>query len=365
MFLDAVLIVILSTPALYFFLFRSLVKEVSERKRKEAELIALNDTLEHRVAKRTVSLEKLSEELKHSLLDSEERNRTISDLNENMASTLLELNRTQDQLVHSEKMASIGKLAAGIAHEINTPIGYIQSNTKALGEYFTDLITLVDQYHNGLNSFDLDEALTSREQLNTLKENIEARKNDIDLDFLIADAKHIVSETNEGTARVTNIINDLMEFSHDDTQEEAQPLDLNLWLNNTINLASSDLKDKTSIHKDYGDIPFIKGHQHQLCQVFLHLLINASQAIDDEGVIDVRTFVNQSNACIEISDTGRGIPNSIQNRIFEPFFTTQDFGDGTGLGLFIAFNIIKKHNGLLSVTSEEGKGSTFTISLPI
>jgi two-component system NtrC family sensor kinase len=255
------------------------------------------------------------------------------------------LKETQAQLLQSEKMASIGQLAAGVAHEINNPVGYVKSNLNALAGYVKDLIALVDAYGSDP---------TAAAKL----------KSEIDYGFLRDDVQKLVGESNEGVDRVQHIVQDLKDFSHVD-QAEWQSADLNRGLDSTLNLVWNELKYKTEVVKQYGDLPPVECLSRQVNQVFMNILVNAAQAIPTRGTITLRTHRDGDWAVVEISDTGVGIPADKVSRIFEPFFTTKPVGKGTGLGLSIAYGIIQKHHGRIEVDSTVGKGTTFRICLPI
>ena len=258
------------------------------------------------------------------------------------------------QLLQSEKMASIGQLAAGVAHEINNPIGFILSNLTSLEKYvdkLTDFISAQQEVVNTLEGTDAVEAL--KEKRKKLK-----------LDFISEDIKDLIHESLEGADRVKTIVQNLKSFSRVD-QAECKLSDLNECIESTVNIVWNELKYKVSIRKDYGDIPLTRCYAQQLNQVFMNLLVNAAQSIEKQGEIGLRTWNDNGSILISFSDTGSGIPEEIRNRIFEPFFTTKDVGKGTGLGLSISYDIVKKHQGEITVDSEVGKGTTFTVRIPV
>lgn len=260
-----------------------------------------------------------------------ELKKRLEDINE----THRQLKEMQAQLVQSEKMAIVGQLATGVAHEINNPISFILSNLDVLSKYSSDITQVI-------------------------KNN----KSDIDVDFLIQDLGKIVSELQEGALRIKRIVQDLRTFSHvDDTQLTL--IDINSCLDSTLNIIANELKYKAEVIKEYGDIPKIWCYPMQLNQVFLNILVNALQAIEKYGKIWIRTYCDIGKISIEVQDTGCGMPDEIIDRIFEPFFTTKGVGKGTGLGLSIAYNIVKQHNGEIKVKSRVGEGSAFTIILPV
>jgi signal transduction histidine kinase len=257
-----------------------------------------------------------------------------------------------DQLRQSEKMASIGQLAAGVAHEINNPIGFVNSNLNTLQRYLADLFTMLSAYAAA-------EVEMTPETLNKLVE----LKNRIDLAFLHEDAESLLAESLDGLLRVKRIVQDLKDFTHVD-EKDWQLASLEKGLDSTLSVIWNELKSKAEVVREYGGIPPIECIPSQLNQVFMNLLLNAAQAIDEHGVITVRTGQEGQQVWVEIEDTGRGIKPEHLCRIFDPFFTTKPVGKGTGLGLSWSYSIVDKHNGHFEVKSKEGKGSTFRVWLP-
>ncbi|MDH5736168.1 MAG: PAS domain S-box protein, partial [Gammaproteobacteria bacterium] len=264
------------------------------------------------------------------------------------------LQDAQDQLLQSEKMASIGQLAAGVAHEINNPVGYINSNIGSLKNYLADLLSLLECYENS------EEKIQDLELL----QSIQKMKKDVDLEYLKTDIRDLINESEEGVTRVKKIVQDLKDFSHVD-EAEWQWTDLHNGLDSTLNIVHNELKYKAEVIKEYGDIPQIECIISQLNQVFMNLLVNAAHAIETRGTITVRTGTEDDGVWVEIEDTGKGMDETTRKRIFDPFFTTKPVGQGTGLGLSLSFGIIQKHSGKIIVTSEPGKGSCFHIWLPV
>ena len=269
--------------------------------------------------------------------------------------TLAELEDAQLQIYQQEKMASIGQLAAGVAHEINNPMGFITSNLSSLEKYVSRLyeyISVVDGAVQGCGHPALSESVQ------------DARKR-LKIDRILDDAHQLIAESLDGAGRVRRIVQDLKNFSRVD-QAETALVNLNEALETTINIAWNELKYIADLHREFGDIPKVKCFPQQLNQVFLNLLVNAAHALGEtHGAITVRTEQQDEQVLVKISDTGCGIPEEIQRRIFEPFFTTKEVGRGTGLGLSISYDIIKKHGGSIEVQSEVGRGTTFTVRLPI
>lgn len=265
-----------------------------------------------------------------------------------------ELKEAHAQMLQREKMASIGQLAAGVAHEINNPIGFVTSNLGTLGKYLERITDYLASAEEAVATLAAPER---REELAALRKRLK-------LDYVLGDLGGLLSESLEGTERVRRIVQDLKSFSRVD-EAECKTVDLRECLDSTINIVWNELKYKATLKKDYGDLPPLKCHPQQLNQVFMNLLVNASHAIEQQGEIGVRTWAEQGDALIAISDTGCGIPEEFRGRIFEPFFTTKEVGKGTGLGLSISYDIVKKHGGELTVASEVGAGTTFTIRLPL
>jgi two-component system NtrC family sensor kinase len=251
-------------------------------------------------------------------------------------------------LLQQEKMASIGVLAAGVAHELNNPIGFVHSNLGTLGRYCEKLARVLDAYHRRLPADPEIDALREREKL----------------PFLLEDLPVLIRESLEGTERVRKIVADLKVFSHP-ADKEAHYADLTECLKSTLNIVHNELKYKATVHADLGGIPPVRCRAGEINQVFMNLLVNACHAIDKQGEIRVVTRAEGDAVVITIADTGCGIPEAIRPRIFDPFFTTKPAGQGTGLGLAISYDIIRKHGGTLGFESEVGRGTTFTIRLPV
>ena len=248
---------------------------------------------------------------------------------------------SREQLVQADKLAAIGTLAAGVAHEINNPIGFISSNLNTMAKYLTKIQRFVEKATPGENE-DKEGVL------------------DILTDFVDA-----VSESTEGTTRVKNIVVDLKSFSRVDRAEK-EHANLNEGLESTLNMVWNELKYHCTVEKDLGDIPELYCIPNQLNQVFMNMLVNAGQATKDtKGRIRIRTWANDRNINVSIRDNGTGIPADKVGKIFEPFFTTKDPGSGTGLGLSLAYDIVKKHGGSINVNTDVGVGTEFVISLPL
>ena len=284
--------------------------------------------------------------------------RTTESLRQQLVETL-ELNQkleeTQVQLVQTEKLAVIGQLAAGVAHEMNTPLGYVSSNLNTLESYARDLLKLVHVFRTNLEQAPAADAGLSEAK---------ALCEQTDLPFIEDDLPSLLTETREGLDRVLRIVRDLRDFSRPGEQQW-QSVDLHNGLDSTLNILHNQLKHSITIVRDYGDLPLVWCVPSQINQVFLNLLNNARQAIRERGTITIRTRHEAACAIVEIEDDGFGMTEEQLRRIFEPFFTTKPTGEGTGLGLSLSLDIIQRHGGSLTADSDLGTGSTFTVSLPI
>ena len=265
------------------------------------------------------------------------------------------LETAQMQLMRAEKMASLGQLAAGIAHEINNPVGFVGSNLGTLETYVRDLLALVDAYDRGVSS--LPDATPFAEAA--------AQRDRLDFGFLREDILSLLRESADGVDRVRRIVSDLKDYSHT-TSAEWHWADLHQGLESTLNMARNQIKYHCTVVKEFGELPHVFCVGAQLNQVFMNLIVNAAQAIPDQGEIRLRTGrKGDDHARISVTDTGKGIPAEDLQRVFEPFYTTKPVGQGTGLGLSLSWGIIERHHGHIDVHSEVGKGTTFTVTLPI
>jgi two-component system, NtrC family, sensor kinase len=293
-----------------------------------------------------------------SLTDITERKRMEESLQKEAAEQQLLISKLQDahaQLLQSEKMASIGQLAAGIAHEINNPVGFINSNMGSLRNYVETLFGLIAGYEEAIKNQPL--SIEAAAQLAILKKQA-------DIEFLRDDVSDLVNESMDGLKRVKDIVQSLKDFSHVG-EADWQIADLHYGIDSTLNIVNNEIKYKAKVVKEYGKLPPVTCLISQLNQVFMNLFINAAHAIKDSGIITIRTGCENDWVWIEIGDTGCGIPPENLKRIFEPFFTTKPIGSGTGLGLSLSYGIINKHGGKIEVTSELGKGTKFTLRLPV
>jgi two-component system NtrC family sensor kinase len=284
----------------------------------------------------------------------EEQNNELSKSQQELEKAYADLKASQLLILQQEKMASVGVLAAGMAHEVNNPIGFINSNLGSLGKYMDKLLSYIEAQEEALKDLPDDEE----------KQKIAQLRKKLKLDFLIEDCRELIAESLSGAERVRKIVQSLKTFSRTDQAEEAM-VDLNDCIESTINIIWNELKYKVELHRDYGELPLTQCYAQKLNQVFMNLLVNAVHSIEKKGEITIKTRHEGTKIRIWITDTGCGIPEENLKKIFEPFFTTKEVGKGTGLGMSIAYEIIEQHEGKIYVTSEVGKGTTFMIELPV
>lgn len=313
----------------------SLEKIVEQR---TAQLAVVNQTLRDDVTRRELAEQALIE-----------RNAELNALNAKLSSA-------QEHLIQSEKLASIGQLAAGVAHEINNPIGYIFSNYGTLEKYLDDLFQMLGAYEKAEGFY--SDAPTAA--------GVKALKNAIELEFLKEDIPTLMSESKEGIVRVRKIVQDLKDFSHVDATQDWQFCNLNQGIDSTLNVVNNEVKYKADVVKEYGELPDVQCRSSQINQVVMNLVVNAAHAIGPErGKITIRSGVDQGLAWFSVTDTGTGIPKDVLPRIFDPFYTTKPVGKGTGLGLSLSYGIIQKHHGTIDVQTEMGQGTTFVVKIPV
>ena len=272
--------------------------------------------------------------------------RALSRKHDELSELSRKLQAANRQLLQSEKMAAIGQLAAGVAHEINNPVGFVASNLKTLAGYVQQLLQLVDHMSEwgGL-------------ELQRLKQQF-------DYDFIRDDINGLLSESTDGVERVKRIISSLRDFSHSDDEVFVQA-DLHEGIRSTLNVVNNEVKYKAEVVCDFDELPLVECIPAQINQVVMNLLVNAAQAIEHDGRIVIHTELGADEVLIQVSDNGCGIAAQHLAQIFDPFFTTKPVGKGTGLGLALSFSIVEKHGGSLTVSSEPGHGAVFTIRLPI
>ena len=334
------------------------IKERKETEPKEWRVTCKDGTLRD-IEFKMASLQDRNIVIFQDITERKKADESLRESHKELERVYTSLKLAQSQILQQEKMASIGQLAAGVAHEINNPIGFIMSNLNTLGKYaekLTEFITVQAEAIKELSQYGQHEE--------SLLSGIEGLKQALKIDYIAEDITSLINESSDGVDRVKKIVQDLKSFSHVD-EAEYKMANINDGIESTINMLWNELKYKVTLKKEYGSIPMTKCNPGQLNQVFMNLLINAGQAIEKQGGIEVKTQSDEGNIYIAISDTGEGIPEDKISRIFEPFYTTKEVGKGTGLGLSIAYDIVKKHNGDLTVQSGVGKGTIFTIKIPI
>lgn len=332
------------------------LQDVTERRIAEEALRLAHADLEHVVECRTAQLAdanlKLAEDIRcreKSEADTQHRNAELTALN-------AKLSMAQEQLLQSEKLASIGQLAAGVAHEINNPIGYIFSNFGTLENYLDGMFQMLAAYEAA------EPEIASAE----VAASIRHVREQVELSFLKEDIPALMRESREGIVRVRKIVQDLKDFSRVDENQEWQWANLHQGIDSTLNIVSNEVKYKADVVKEYGDIPDVECLPSQINQVVMNLVVNAAHAMGNErGKITIRSGVTGGDVWIEVEDNGTGIAEENLTRIFDPFFTTKAIGKGTGLGLSLSYGIMQKHDGSIEVKSQCGAGTTFRIIWPI
>lgn len=280
--------------------------------------------------------------------------RKLEKKNRELKRAVLKLEKAHTQLIHSEKMASLGQLAAGVAHEINNPIGFILSNQRVMKDYVQDLQSALNAINQRLHS---GEQVTNQ-WLNELFA-------DKDVDFIIDDLEALAKDNEDGAAKVSEIVNSLKHFSHS-SDMDFREIDIQDCIQKSLKVANNALKQRGEVDVQIPDnLPTVNGNASQVQQVLINLLVNAAHATKEGGTVAVSVSFNDDNVSITVADTGSGMDESTLNRLFTPFFTTKDVGEGTGLGLSMSLGIIEAHGGDILVESEQGKGSVFTVVLPV
>ncbi|MBT0960891.1 ATP-binding protein [Denitromonas iodatirespirans] len=333
------------------------VQDITERKRAEDALARTNQDLEAQVAARTTQLAEANNRLANDIAQRQQAEAELLKRYAELTELNCQLHDAQEQLVQSEKLASIGQLAAGVAHEINNPIGYVLSNITSLRSYMDDLFRLFDAFET---------LETSRPADDPARRAITRLKQEVDFAFLKADLPALLRESEEGASRVRKIVADLKDFSRVDQAQEWVWADITAGIESTLNVVNNELKYKAEVVRDFAELPAIQCMPSQLNQVFMNLLVNAAHAIAERGTITITTGQpDPEHIQVSIHDTGCGIPEAIKARLFEPFFTTKPVGKGTGLGLSLSYGIVQQHRGRIDIDSPPGKGTTFHVILPV
>ena len=299
-------------------------------------------------------LSETNQELEEKSQRLEKQKGKIERKNKQLETAMHKLKEAQNQLVQSEKMASIGQLTAGIAHEINNPINFVSSNISPLKRDLDDILKLLNMCTNAVEKGDLK---------NEFKK-IEKYKDEIEYDFILQEIKQLINGIEEGAKRTREIVRGLRNFSRLD-EGEKKVADINEGIDSTLLMLRNQLKNRIEVVKNFGSIPQLLCYPGKLNQVFMNIINNASQSIIGEGSITISTLYHKKNIQVSIKDTGQGMSRKVAEHIFEPFYTTKDVGQGTGLGLSISYGIVQDHNGEIKVKSESGKGTEFLITLPV
>jgi two-component system NtrC family sensor kinase len=332
------------------------LQDVTQKRLAELDPQRTQLDLERLVEKRTAQLAEANRRLEEDIRQREKTDTELHCRNAELTALNEQYSRAQEQLVQSEKLASIGQLAAGVAHEINNPVGYIFSNFGTLEIYLQSLFEMLAAYEEAEQNVSAPEVV---ERLKNMRERVE-------LDFLKEDIPILMRESKEGIVRVRKIVQDLKDFSRVESTQEWQWANLHDGIDSTLNIVTNETKYKADIIRNYGNIPNIECLPSQINQVVMNLVVNAAHAIGPErGTITISTGAEGANVWIEVADTGSGIPKESLSRIFDPFYTSKPVGKGTGLGLSLSYGIVQKHHGRIDVDTEVGKGTRFRVTLPV
>jgi len=301
-------------------------------------------------------LKEMFERIKKQNKDLKELNKTLND--------------TQFHMIQKEKLAAIGELAAGVAHEINNPLGYVGSNLEVLSNFVLRIQRMITEYRDLVQSVVSNNNIMEINEINQIITNLKELETKLKVNFVLKELEEIISDSRDGVNRVSKIVKSLQNFAKTGFEDEMILNDLNIIIDEAILLLNNDLKNVATIEKKYGVIPNILCNRSQLGQVMLSLITNSLQAIRSQnrlnGEIVIETFKEKDMVCCSITDDGPGIEESIINKIFDPFFTTKEIGSATGIGLSISYDIIvKKYNGEFNVESIPGKKTVFTFKFPI
>ncbi len=322
-----------------------------EKEESQTRALLISKENEKLVREQNVVLEQRVEERTHALKES----------NESLQMTLNHLKEAQAQLVEAEKMASLGQLTAGVAHEINNPINFVTANVAPLKR---DIGMIWDAMQV------IEEIALSDVQVGEKEQRIKAYKEEQDFDYLKTEIDFLLKGMHEGANRTAEIVKSLRIFSRVD-EDSLKFADLNEGLDSTLVILNSIIREGIQVNKRYAELPLVECYPGKLNQVFLNIITNAIHAIkkkfngEEGGVLDIETSLSEGNVIISISDNGTGMSSAVQEKIFEPFFTTKEVGEGTGLGMSIAYNTIKKHKGEIKIKSELGKGTQFMLIIPL
>jgi len=367
--LTIVMLMLFITITVMIFLGRILLaplKDLMEATRK----IASGDLNFRLTVKTRDEIEDLAKSFNQMIQDLDKTTTSVDNMNkeiiernkaqEELKRTYDDLTAMQSQLIQSEKMASIGQLAAGVAHEINNPLGFISNNMEILQQYvdhYLKIIRLMEDLQKSINEQNIEKARS------TITE-FERFSQEINLPYVVNDVGNLLRHTQRGLERVRKIVLDLRAFAREGS-ERMEETKIEEIIDSILGIVQSELKYKAELRKNYGDTPMIKCSPQRLGQVFINFLVNSAQAIEEKGVIEIKTYSQNGYVYVDVSDTGKGISPENIKKVFDPFFTTKPVGQGTGLGLSVSYEIIMKHKGEIKVQSELGRGSTFTVMLPM
>jgi signal transduction histidine kinase len=323
--------------------------DITKTKQAQQELTIYQQKLEHLVHERTTELMQSNEELNSANEELMVINEKLAYQKQELEQTLERLRKTQAQLIQSEKMASLGVLIAGIAHEINNPINFISCGIDGIKIYLEQINECIDD-------------CISKQKMNSQIKEAQLTKSSADEMRLTLNT--LIEGMEMGVSRTVSIVNGLRSFSRSD-ETNIQQFNLHPLIDNTLLILYNQYKNRIEIQKHYGDIPEISGFPGQISQVIMNLLINAIQSIPNQGTITISTQSIGKKVQLTVQDTGTGIPEKIRNKVFDPFFTTKEAGKGTGLGLSISYNIIKEHKGEIKLDSTSKQGTRFIVELPV
>ncbi len=313
---------------------------------------------------RTLERERLARRHAESLLES--RSRDLYHANVRIQEQLSELSAANDELrlahgrlCQNEKLASVGQLAAGVAHEINNPVAYVDSNLRTLADYASRMQVLISMYEQFVRS-----AADRFDDLHADAEVLDALQEQLDYAFLRDDLDVLVDDMQEGLNRVAEIVSNLRNSSRSDSPDR-QPFEVSECVLSALKIAEHETRYRCELTTRLDDVPAVYGYSGQINQVFLNLIVNAAHACEEDGRVDVSSFVDGNEVVVSVSDNGCGIPDEHLKHIFNPFYTTKAVGEGTGLGLSVSYAIVKEHGGRIEVDSEPGSGTRFSVHLPI
>lgn len=304
-------------------------------------------------------LDKANAELKNT---NEHLEEMVAERTKDLESTLTELKESQTQLIQSEKMASLGQMVAGVAHEINTPLGYVRSNSEILNGSLAEIEQLNKSYRDVFAS--LNNPNASEQDIAQAVQDLQALEQDLQPHEMFGELRQLLTDNDHGLKQITELVGSLKDFSRLDRAKNDE-FNVNEGLDSALKIAQNQLKNRVEIEKKFGTLPNIECSPSQINQVFLNVITNASQAIGDQGKITLTTVSAGDHVIVRIQDTGCGMDEETVKHIFDPFFTTKPIGQGTGLGLSIVFRIIEEHGGRVHVKSTPGQGTEFVIALPV